>query len=105
MDMLIRSGEEGMNVRRLVKQVYNHHCDMFTASIDYGRLYNQIRSYLWRQSQLRYSPIVRSRRGQYALKSDVAVQLDIFIDFRTDSDFDPPEQAAPDGDLRQLTLF
>ena len=103
--MLLRSGREGMNVRRLTKQLYNLHSDIFAADIDYGQLYSQVRSYLWRQSRQRHSPIVWLRWGQYALKSDIAVQLDIFIDMPADSDAEQFEQPEVHDDSRHLTLF
>jgi len=80
MDMLIRSGRDGMNVRTLARQLYNLHCGIFALDVVYETLYNQVRMYLWRQSKQRHSPFIHLRRGQYALKQDIAVQLDIFID-------------------------
>ncbi len=103
--MLLRSGREGMNVRRLTNQLFNLHSDIFAADIDYGQLYNQVRSYLWRQSRLRHSPIVWLRWGQYALKSDIAVQLDIFIDMPAETNADESEQSVVQDDCRQLKLF
>lgn len=105
MDMLLRSGREGMNVRRLVRQIYNLHSGIFSSDVVYSQLYDQVRGYLWRQSRQRYSPIVRLRWGRYALKPDIAVQLDIFIDMPSDKGDERHEQRKEHEDKRQLTLF
>ncbi len=103
MDILLRNGKDGMNVRRLARQIYNHHCGIFSQDIVYDKLYNQIRFYLWRQSQLRHSPFIHLRRGQYALKQDIAVQLDIFIDAPREDDHQ--QKAIKRDESRQLMLF
>ncbi|MBQ7571758.1 MAG: hypothetical protein IJT19_05895 [Bacteroidaceae bacterium] len=103
MDMLIRSGHDGMNVRRLARQLYNLHSGIFASDVVYERLYNQVRSYLWYQSRLRHSPFVRLRWGQYALKPDIAVQMDLFIDIPHDED--RPAKTIRRDESRQLLLF
>ena len=103
MDMLIRSGREGMNVRRLARQLYNLHSGIFASDVVYEKLYNQVRGYLWYQSRQRHSPFVHLRWGQYALRQDIAVQLDIFIDMPS-GDERPPKPAKRD-ESRQLLLF
>ncbi|MBQ8051146.1 MAG: hypothetical protein IJ197_06170 [Bacteroidaceae bacterium] len=103
MDMLLLSGREGMNVRRLARQLYNLHSGIFASDVVYPQLYDQVRHYLYYQSRQRHSPFLHLRRGQYALRPDVAVQMDLFIDAPRD-----PERPAPaprHDDSRQLLLF
>jgi hypothetical protein len=103
MDMLIRSGHEGMNVRRLARQIYNLHTGIFASDVVYEQLYNQIRYYLYYQSRQRHSPFLHLRRGQYALRQDIAVQLDIFIDMPREEE--RPAKAPKRDESRQLLLF
>lgn len=103
MNMLLQSGREGMNVRQLSRRLYNLHSDIFATDVVYERLYGQVRSYLWYQSRLRHSPFLHLRRGQYALRPDIAIQLDIFIDRPKEED-DAPLKARKDDSL-QLLLF
>lgn len=103
MDMLIRSGREGMNVRRLARQLYNLHSGIFASDVVYERLYNQVRFYLYYQSRLRHSPFIHLSRGQYALRQDIAVQLDIFIDIPREEE--RPQKPAKRDESRQLLLF
>ena len=95
--MLLRSGREGMNVRRLARQLFNLHTGIFSADLIYEQLYNQVRFYLYYQSRQRHSPFVHLRRGQYALKQDIAVQLDIFIDIPKEDARVPEKFAAFDA--------
>ena len=103
MDMLIRSGREGMNVRRLVRQLYNLHSGIFASDVVYEQLYNQVRFYLYYQSRQRHSPFLHLRRGQYALRQDVAVQLDIFIDIPHEEE--RSSKPIKRDESRQLLLF
>lgn len=99
--MLLRSGKEGMNVRHLSRQLYNLHSGIFSSDVVYERLYNQVRYYLYYQSHQHHSPFLHLRRGQYALKQDVAVQLDIFIDIPQEEEQTKIKRHEPD---RQLTF-
>ena len=101
--MLIRTGHDGMPVRRLVRQLYNLHCGIFATDVVYETMYNQVRRYLWRQSRQRHSPFMRLRWGYYALKPDVAVQLDIFVDIPKDDE--RPQKVVKKDESRQLLLF
>ena len=103
MDMLVRSGQEGMNVRRLARCLYNLHNGIFASDVVYDRLYNQVRFYLYYQSRQRHSPFVHIRRGQYALRPDIAVQLDIFIDIPREEE--RPVKTVKKDESRQLLLF
>lgn len=104
MEMLLQSGRTGMNVRQLARRLYNIHNDIFAADIDYRQLYNQVRFYLYYQSRQRHSPFLHLHRGQYALRQDVAVQLDIFIDAPREEE-EPPSKHTKRDDSRQLLLF
>ena len=80
MNLLIRQGAEGMRVKVIAKRVYNMHADLFNLNLSYTDLRCQISSYLWKQSRRRESVFRRIGYGTYALRSDVAVQLDLFWD-------------------------
>ena len=103
MDMLLRSGRDGMNVRRLVRQLYNLHSGIFSSDVVYVQMYDQVRHYLYYQSRQRHSPFIHLRRGQYALKQDIAVQLDIFIDIPKEEE--RPAKPTKRDESRQLLLF
>ena len=103
MDMLLRSGREGMNVRRLARQLYNLHSGIFASDVVYEVLYSQVRHYLYYQSQQRYTPFLHLRRGQYALRPDIAVQMDLFIDMPREEE--RPVKSSKRDESRQLLLF
>ena len=102
MDMLIRSGHDGLNVRNLARKLYNLHSGIFASDVVYEQLYNQVRFYLYYQSRQRHSPILHLRRGQYAIKQDIAVQLDIFIDMPIEERTIKPTKK---DESKQLLLF
>lgn len=103
MEMLLRSGREGMNVRQLSRRLFNLHNGIFISDVIYERLYNQVRNYLWYQSKQRHSPFIHLHRGQYALRQDIAVQLDIFIDCPKEEE--RSLKSVKKDDSRQLLLF
>ncbi len=103
MDMLLHSGREGMNVRHLSRQLYNLHSGIFSHDVIYEPLYEQVRHYLYYQSRQRHSPFLHLRRGQYALRQDVAVQMDLFIDMPKDEE--RPSKPSKRDESRQLMLF
>lgn len=80
MQILMLKGKDGMHVAQLTRMVYNLHTNLFDRHLDYMQLHNTIRWYLWRQSKLRRSPFKRISYGCYALKSDMAIQLDFCFD-------------------------
>lgn len=80
MNLLIRQGKEGMKVKLIAKKIYNMHVDLFNRSLDYTDLRHQLSMYLWRQSRQARSPFQRLGYGLYAVKPDLAVQLDLFWD-------------------------
>lgn len=89
MVMLMRNGNEGMNVRQMARNLYNSHAGLFDNDIVFENIYSQVRSYMWRQSTIRQSPITWLRRGQYAMRPESAVQLDLFIDATYDTVLSP----------------
>lgn len=80
MEHLLPSGRDGMRVCQLVRRIYNLHTNLFANDLSYPDLYKNISRYLWSQSKQRKSPFKHVCRGYYCIKSDVAVQLDLFID-------------------------
>ena len=79
-NLLIRQGREGMRLRHIVQRVYNMHVDLFGRKLDYYDLHSQLSKYLWRQSRRPGTPFQRIAYGRNAIKSDFAVQLDLFWD-------------------------
>ena len=107
MQLLLLKGKEGMHVSQVSRMVYNLHTNLFDHQINYYDLHRTIRMYLWRQSQMRRSPFMRVSYGTYAIKSDVAIQLDFCFD--EPLDIPAPSALKPnshtENDPRQLTLF
>lgn len=105
MQILMLRGKEGMHVAQLSRMVYNIHTNLFDKHLDYVQLHNTIRWYLWRQSKMRRSPFKRVSYGYYALKSDMAIQLDFCFDTPIDRE-DREEKRHDEMDNRvvQLTL-
>lgn len=103
MNLLIRQGREGMRLKNIARRIYNMHADLFSAQLDYTDLRTSISSYLWKQSRRKGTPFVRLGYGVYAVKTDFAVQLDLFWDL---PEYRVTEtQRAPAPKHVQLTLF
>lgn len=79
-ELLLPHGKEGLKLSLIVRYIYNQHVDMFNDSIKYEDIYKAVGSFLWKQSQKRESPFTHNAYGVYAIKPDVAVQLDLFWD-------------------------
>ncbi len=107
MQLLLMKGKEGMHVSDVSRMVYNLHTNLFDRRLDYQELHQMIRLYLWRQSRMRRSPFMRLRYGIYAVKPDLAVQLDFCFDevFEEEVLDKPVEEYDPYKDPRQLKLF
>ncbi len=88
--LLLRCGKAGMRVADISRYVFNIHVGLFVDDLRYDDLHQTIRCYLWRQSKLRRSPFMRVKYGMYAIKDDMAIQLDF--------DFDHPESYQQDMD-------
>lgn len=80
MQLLLLKGKEGMHVAQLSRMVYNLHTNLFDRKLNYNDLHQLIRTYLWRQSKMRRSPFMRVKYGYYAVKPDIAVQLNFCFD-------------------------
>lgn len=85
MELLLPCGSEGMKLERITRFIYNRHADLFKADLRYEAIYRSVGYFLWKQSQKRESPFVHNAYGMYAIKSNVAIQLDLFWDM-------PPEE-------------
>lgn len=103
MQFLLPAGRDGMRVCRLTRNIYNSHTDLFAEALCYADLYRCVYRYLWAQARQRHSPFVRLARGCYAIKPNIAVQLDLFVDLNTeDSTTRRPRKARAES--RQLWL-
>lgn len=83
-----------MRVADISKYVFNLHSSLFSDDLKYEDLHQTLRCYLWRQSKIRRSPFKRVRYGVYAIKDDMAIQLDIdfenpYQEEENDEDFGP----------------
>ena len=109
MQLLLQRGKEGLHVSQVSRMIYNLHNNFFDQSLNYNELHQNIRNYLWRQSQMRRSPFVHIQHGVYAIKADIAIQLDICFDNPLDmhtSDMPYKGEVIPEKeDPRQLVLF
>lgn len=98
-------GKEGMHVSQLTRMVYNIHTNLFDKHLDYVQLHNTIRWYLWRQSKMRRSPFKHVCHGYYALKSDMAIQLDFCFDTPAERDErEEKKKEDTNNNIVQLTL-
>lgn len=91
MEILLECGSGGLKLHRISKKIYNRHADLFATDVNYEAMYSSIRSYLWKQSKRRESPFTRNTHGIYAIKPDVAIQLDLFWDNIVPSDEEDAE--------------
>lgn len=109
MTELISRGSDGMRIYQIARCIYNRHCGLFEKEVDYESIYKSISFYLWSQSKLSRSPFVRQGRGKYALKSDIAIQLDLFEDIPFDgtnrNKTNDQQSHSPKTDAVQLYLF
>lgn len=111
MQLLLLKGKEGMHVSEVSRMVFNLHTNFFDRRLNYQELHQMIRMYLWRQSRLRRSPFMRVSYGVYAVKPDLAVQLDFCFDQVLDDDTVVQESRKetagydPYTDPRQMKLF
>lgn len=94
MSLLIMQGGEGMRLCTIARRVYNKHVDLFNSNLDYTDLRLKITSYLWSQSKRKDSPFIRIGYGIYAVKPDIAVQLDLFWDMQQDLQPERPSRNA-----------
>lgn len=110
--ILLSCGQAGLPVRDIARRIYNFHYGLFESSLDFHRLHQQIRFYLWHQSRRHYSLFKRTAWGTYSIKPDAAIQLD-FIDELMTSYADSEAtalsvcatEAEPENETGQLLLF
>jgi len=85
-ELLLPHGKEGLKLSQIVKHIYNLHVDLFDNSIKYEDIYKAVGLFLWKQSQKRESPFKHNSYGVYAIKQDIAVQLDLFWDIQEEEE-------------------
>lgn len=105
MEILLPCGRQGMRLHRIVKRVCNSHADLFQRGPDYEDVYRCIALYLWKQSHRRESPFCRNSYGVYAVKPDIAVQLDLFWDLSPLKDRPSSHTSPLPNPSLQLELF
>ncbi len=108
MQLLLLKGKEGMHVAQVSRMVYNLHTNLFDRRLNYNELHQTIRNYLWKQSQMRRSPFMRVHYGYYAVRPDVAIQLNFCFDDPIEEEIvvaQPKKNNEPKDDPRQLLLF
>lgn len=108
LSLLMLRGKEGLHVAKLTRMVFNLHTNLFDRTISYAELHRSIRFYLWRQSRQRRSPFMRVAYGYYAVKPNVAVQLNICFNEKQSAPDPAPEEKKQGpvacDDPRQMTL-
>ncbi|MBQ0050155.1 MAG: hypothetical protein KBT12_07995 [Bacteroidales bacterium] len=77
LSLLMLRGEKGLQIAKLTRMVFNLHTSLFDRAISYSELHRSIRLYLWRQARQRRSPFMRVGYGCYAVRPNVAVQLNL----------------------------
>lgn len=105
-ELLLPHGKDGVKLSLIVRHIYNQHVDMFNNTINYEELYKVVGSFLWKQSQKRESPFTHNSYGIYAIKPDVAVQLDLFWDLPAeDLKEENKECQTEKNNIVQMELF
>lgn len=105
-ELLLPYGQEGLKLSCIVRHLYNQHADLFNKSIKYVDIYKTVGLFLWKQSQKRESPFKHNSYGVYAIKPDVAVQLDLFWDIPEESPKDEDKNSKPlKNKIIQTVLF
>lgn len=106
-ELLLPHGKEGLKLSLIVRYIYNQHVDMFNDSIKYEDIYKAVGSFLWKQSQKRETPFTHNSYGVYAIKPDVAVQLDLFWDLPAEAMKEAVEEESrtDKSNVIQMELF
>lgn len=94
-ELLLPHGQEGLKLSLIVRHIYNLHADLFNKKIKYEDIYKAVGMFLWKQSQKRESPFKHNAYGVYAIKPDMAVQLDLFWDLQEEK-----EKATEEKDVQ-----
>lgn len=105
-ELLLPHGQEGLKLSCIVRHLYNQHVDMFNNTVRYEDIYKAVGQFLWKQSQKKESPFKHNAYGVYAIKPDIAVQLDLFWDLPDEpiSEVDK-NSIAEKNRIRQMELF
>ena len=106
-ELLLPFGQDGLKLSHIVKHICNRHVDMFENKIKYEDIYKIVGLFLWKESQKRESPFIHNAYGVYAIKPDVAVQLDLFWDLpEEDNNVRADENTPTDNNkIVQMDLF
>ena len=105
-ELLLPFGPEGLKLSSIVRHIYNQHVDMFNKGVRYEDIYKVIGQFLWKQSQKKESPIKHNAYGIYAIKPDIAVQLDLFWDMPDEQNAEADKDSiAEKTKIRQMELF
>ena len=105
-ELLLPYGQEGLKLSCIVRYLYNQHADLFNKSIKYEDIYKTVGLFLWKQSQKRESPFKHNSYGVYAIKPDVAVQLDLFWDIPEETHKEEDKNSKPlKNKIVQTVLF
>lgn len=76
MEILAKAGSNGLQVRFIALQIYNRRTGLFCDTIDFNKLYDSIRFYLWSQSRRPSSPFMHgAAKGFYRLKPAMYQQM------------------------------
>lgn len=115
--ILLRSGSSGLPVAEISRIIYNKHAELFDEELTFDSIHQTLRCYLWRQIHYRHSPFFKVKYGVYAIKADMALQMDIDFDnplppLPTEEEIAKEEEEdkmevvkANEPDPRQLLLF
>lgn len=81
LEVLAAAGPGGLQVRLIALQIYNRRAGLFCDAIDFNRLYDSVRYYLWSQTQRPSSPFMHGpSKGSYMLKPVVHQQMQLPFD-------------------------
>ena len=84
-DILQPRGSKGLPVGIIAKQVYNRRVGLFNSELNYEKIYQNIRFYLWAQANRPSSPFTFGQaRGWYALKPQLYEQIPLPFTDETD---------------------
>lgn len=98
-NLLLPCGREGMKACNIARRIYNKYADLFDDSVNYDSIHKSIGVYLWKMCQKRESIFYRNSYGVYSIKPDVAVQLDLFWDYKAESE--DLEVEEPDNEAKE----
>lgn len=100
---LLLHAPEGLQIRKIVRHVYNAH-NTFFETVDLEDVKNEVTRYLLKKSKDANSPIVRTEeRGVYKLNLESQESQQLMLQF---SDYEEePQQESSSKDDQSLDLF